>query len=153
MVERFGLGGRASLLYEGGREAAGVPLAELLPVAQEARLLVNISGHLDLEPLMSRLRRKAYVDLDPGFTQFWHADGTGGARLEGHDVHFTVGENIGRPGCPIPTCGLDWKAVRAARGARGVAGRRRRRRGSVHDDRRMAGRVRPGASSTATPTR
>jgi len=112
VVERFGLGGRASLLYEGGREAAGVPLEELLPVAQEARLLVNVSGHLDLEPLMSRLRRKAYVDLDPGFTQFWHADGTGGARLEGHDVHFTVGENIGRPGCPIPTCGLDWRAVR-----------------------------------------
>ena len=112
VVERFGLEGRASLLYEGGREAAGVPLEELLPVAQEARLLVNISGHLDLEPLMSRLRRKAYVDLDPGFTQFWHADGTGGARLEGHDVHFTVGENIGRPDCPIPTCGLDWKAVR-----------------------------------------
>ena len=112
VVERFGLGGRASLLYEGGREAAGVSLEELLPVAQEARLLVNVSGHLDLEPLMSRLRRKAYVDLDPGFTQFWHADGTGGARLEGHDVHFTVGENIGRAGCPIPTCGLDWKAVR-----------------------------------------
>jgi hypothetical protein len=112
VVERFGLGERASLLYEGGREAAGVPLEELLPVAQEARLLVNVSGHLDLEPLMSRLRRKAYVDLDPGFTQFWHADGTGGARLEGHDVHFTVGENIGRPGCPIPTCGLDWRAVR-----------------------------------------
>ena len=113
VVERFGLQGRASLLYEGGREASGVSLAELLPVAEEARLLVNISGHLDLEPLMSRLRRKAYVDLDPGFTQFWHADGTGGARLEGHDVHFTVGENIGRPGCPIPTCGLEWKAVRA----------------------------------------
>jgi hypothetical protein len=113
VVERFGLEGRASLLYEGGRESAGVPLQELLPVAQEARLLVNISGHLDLEPLISRLRRKAYVDLDPGFTQFWHADGTGGSRLEGHDVHFTVGENIGRPGCTIPTCGLDWKAVRA----------------------------------------
>ena len=113
VVERFGLEGRASLLYEGGRESAGVPLEELLPVAQEARLLVNVSGHLDLEPLMSRLRRKAYVDLDPGFTQFWHADGTGGSRLEGHDVYFTVGENIGRPDCPIPTCGLDWKAVRA----------------------------------------
>jgi hypothetical protein len=113
VVERFGLQGRASLLYEDGREAAGVPLEDLLPVAEEARLLVNVSGHLDLEPLMSRLQRKAYVDLDPGFTQFWHADGTGGARLEGHDVHFTVGENIGRPGCPIPTCGLAWKAVRA----------------------------------------
>ena len=112
VVDRFGLGGRASLLYEGGRESSGVPLAELLPVAEEAELLVNISGHLDLEPLMSRLRRKAYVDLDPGFTQFWQADGIGGARLEGHDSYFTVGENIGRPGCEIPTCGLDWRPVR-----------------------------------------
>jgi hypothetical protein len=112
VVERFGLSGRASLLFEGGREASGVPLDDLLPVAEEARLLVNISGHLDLAPLMSRLRRKAYVDLDPGFTQFWHADGTGGSRLEGHDVFFTVGENIGSPECAIPTCGLDWKAVR-----------------------------------------
>ena len=34
VVERFGLEKRASLLYEGGREAAGVPLEELLPVAQ-----------------------------------------------------------------------------------------------------------------------
>jgi hypothetical protein len=112
VVERFGLGGRASLLFEGGREASGVPLEELLPVAEEARLLVNVSGHLHLEPLMGRLRRKAYVDLDPGFTQFWHAGGTGGSRLEGHDVFFTVGENIGRPECPIPTCGLEWKTVR-----------------------------------------
>ena len=112
VVGQFGLEGRASLLYEGGREASGAPLDELLDVAEEARLLVNISGHLDLEPLTSRLRRKAYVDLDPGFTQFWHADGTAGARLDGHDAYFTVGENIGRPDCPIPTCGLDWKAVR-----------------------------------------
>ena len=111
VVERFGLSGRASLLYEGGQESSGVPLAELLAVAEEAELLVNISGHLDLEPLMSRLRRKAYVDLDPGFTQFWQANGIGGARLEGHDSYFTVGENIGRPGCEIPTCGLEWKAV------------------------------------------
>jgi hypothetical protein len=112
VMERFGLSGRAALLYEGGREWSGVPLADLLPVAEEAELLINISGHLDLEPLMSRLGRKAYVDLDPGFTQFWQADGIGGARLEGHDSYFTVGENIGRPGCEIPTCGLEWKAVR-----------------------------------------
>jgi hypothetical protein len=112
VVERFGLGGRASLLFDGGREASGVPLQDLLPVAEEAALLVNISGHLDLEPLTSRLRRKAYVDLDPGFTQFWHVQGIGGSRLEGHDAYFSVGENVGRPGCEIPTCGLEWSPVR-----------------------------------------
>jgi len=112
VVERFGLTGRASLLFDGGRETSGAELEDLLPVAEEARLLVNISGHLDLEPLTSRLRHKAYVDLDPGFTQFWHAQGTGGSRLEGHDTYFSVGENVGRPECEIPTCGLEWTAVR-----------------------------------------
>src|SRR6188474_2395006 len=85
VMSRFGLEERSSLLYEGGRESTGVPMEDLQNVAADADLLVNISGHLDLEPLMRRLRRKAYVDLDPGFTQFWHADGTAGARLDGHD--------------------------------------------------------------------
>jgi hypothetical protein len=109
VVDHFGLGGRASLLYDGGREASGPPLDELIDVAAGADLLVNISGHLQLEPLMRVLRRKAYVDLDPGFTQFWHADGWPG--LAGHDSYFTVGENIGRPGCDVPTGGVDWRAV------------------------------------------
>jgi hypothetical protein len=61
---------------------------------------------------MGRLRRKVYVDLDPGYTQFWHADGNGGSRLEGHDFYFTVGENIGTPACSIPTGGVRWRPVR-----------------------------------------
>ncbi len=111
VMSRFGLEERSSLLYEGGRESTGVPLEDLQNVAADADLLVNISGHLDLEPLMRRVRRKAYVDLDPGFTQFWHADGTAGARLDGHDSYFTVGENIGTTACDIPTGGLQWLPV------------------------------------------
>ena len=55
---------------------------EMLDVAEGADLLLNISGHLTLEPLMRRLRRKAYLDLDPGYTQFWYASGDAGARCE-----------------------------------------------------------------------
>jgi hypothetical protein len=109
VVDEFGLAGRASLLYEGGTEASGVPLADLVDVAAEAALLVNISGHLEVPGLMRALRRKAYVDLDPGFTQFWHADGWTG--LAGHDSYFTVGENIGAPECEIPTGGIEWRPV------------------------------------------
>ena len=109
VMAEFGLTERASLLYEDGRESAGPSLAELTDVAAGADLLVNVSGHLQIPALMDRLRRKAYVDLDPGFTQFWHADGWTG--LAGHDTYFTVGENIGRPGCEIPTGGLAWQAV------------------------------------------
>src|SRR5262249_45205329 len=58
------------------------------------------------------IRHQAYIDLDPGFTQFWHAEGNSGAHLTGHDHYFTVGENIGRSDCPIPTGGIQWKTTR-----------------------------------------
>jgi hypothetical protein len=31
--------------------------------------------------------------------------------LEGHDLYFTIGENIGRA-CPLPTSGVDWQTTR-----------------------------------------
>jgi hypothetical protein len=108
VMERFGLRDRSALLYDGGRESSGIDLERLLEVADSAALLVNISGHLTLEPVTRRVGRKAYIDLDPGFTQIWHASAEAGFTLGEHDLHFTVGENIGRPGCSIPTGGMDW---------------------------------------------
>src|SRR5262249_53926647 len=70
------------------------------------------SGHLTLDPLLRRVRRKAYIDLDPGFTQFWHEEGRLGDQLSRHDYLFTVGENIGNGVCPIPTSGLRWRRKR-----------------------------------------
>ena len=112
VTEQFGLSDSAALIYEDGEQIHGLTYAELLDVAEAADLLVNITGHLTLEPLMRRLRRKAYVDLDPGFTQFWHAAGDAGVRLDGHDFYFTVGENVGTPASPIPTGGIRWRPVR-----------------------------------------
>jgi hypothetical protein len=112
IVKKFGLEESATLVYGDGEKTSGLPYGELLDVAEESELLVNISGHLDLEPLMARLRRKAYVDLDPGFTQFWHANETFGPRLAGHDRYFTVGENVGTSRCSIPTGGLAWRSIR-----------------------------------------
>lgn len=109
---RFGLTDSAALVYEGGEQVHGLTYAELLDVAEETDLLVNITGHLTLDPVMRRLRRKAYLDLDPGFTQLWHATGVAGARLDGHDFYFTVGENVGTVACAIPTSGIDWRPVR-----------------------------------------
>jgi hypothetical protein len=111
VVGQFGLGGSAALVRGDGETISGIAFADLLDAAPEAELLVNISGHLHAPDLMGRLRRKAYVDLDPGFTQFWHVAGNTGARLAGHDVYFTVGENIGTDVCTIPTAGFDWRPV------------------------------------------
>jgi hypothetical protein len=112
VMAQFGLANAAALVYEDGRETQGLALGELLDVAGSADLLVNITGHLTLKPLLERLRRKVYIDLDPGFTQFWHAAGNAGPRLDGHDYYFTVGENIGTAACPISTGGIRWRPVR-----------------------------------------
>jgi hypothetical protein len=111
ITERFGLGGSVALIYEDGEQIYGLSHGDLLNIAEGADLLVNISGHLTLEPLMRRLRRKAYIDIDPGFTQFWYASNTG-PRLDGHDFFFTIGENIGAPYCGIPTGDLRWRRTR-----------------------------------------
>lgn len=111
VVRRFDLEGRASLVDTRGDSLVGPGRAELEQVASEAALLVNISGHLNLRPLFDRFRRKAYVDLDPGFTQFWHTSGIDGARLAGHDLFFTVGLNVGRSSCPIPAGGISWRPL------------------------------------------
>jgi hypothetical protein len=110
VTRRFGLADSAALVC--GERVDGVPMPELLDRAADAEVLLNITGHLSLEPLRSRPRRKVYIDLDPGYTQIWHAEGVGGPRLEGHDFYFSVGENVGTAGCPIPTGGLRWRPVR-----------------------------------------
>lgn len=112
IAEQFGLSGSAALIYQNGRQIHGSTQAELLDLAQDAELLVNISGHLTWEPLMRRLRRKVFIDQDPGFTQFWRVAGHGGTRLDGHELHFTIGENIGTPACSAPTAGMCWRHTR-----------------------------------------
>jgi hypothetical protein len=110
ITERFGLAGKATLLSD--QEAiVGPSLEELLELAPEATL-VNISGHLRLPRLFGAFRRRVMVDIDPGFTQFWHAAGLEEANVEGHDVHFTIGELIGTDGCRVPTGGIQWHRVR-----------------------------------------
>jgi hypothetical protein len=110
-VERAGLYGRASLLHASGGSLYGPGRDVLEPLAAEAALLVNLGGHLTLPWLIDRFRRKVWVDLDPGFTQVWHAQGLLDGRLEQHHRHFSVGLAVGSPGCSIPTGGIDWRPL------------------------------------------
>ena len=109
---RFGLADSAALIGADGATLCGWPAARIAEFAAEAEALINISGHLTYAPVFERVRRRVYVDIDPGFTQFWHAAGNDGARLRGHDCFFTIGENIGAPGCPIPTGDIHWRKTR-----------------------------------------
>jgi len=112
VTEWFGVSDRAALIYDGGAECAGAAWTQLLEIAESADLLVNLSGHLSLAPLLDRIHCKAYLDVDPGFTQFWHADPDTPFQLGGYDFYFTIGENIGSPDCVIPTGGIQWRPIR-----------------------------------------
>jgi hypothetical protein len=101
----------SALVCEETAVTAGCGFAEMVERARDADLLVNISGHLTMQPIRSGPRRSAYIDVDPGFTQIWAASGTSGARLDGHDRYFTVGGNIGSPNCSIPRAGIDWRPL------------------------------------------
>ncbi|MGQ0762597.1 MAG: glycosyltransferase [Acidobacteriota bacterium] len=110
-VERFGLFGSAALVLEDCSQVYGATYDEVLSWTAKADLLINISGHLKVEPLTSSIHCKAYIDEDPGFTQFWHAAGNSGLDLEGHEYHFTMGGRLGSADCSIPRNGIDWRPM------------------------------------------
>jgi hypothetical protein len=110
-MARFGLTERALLMCDSG-EYVGVAPDSFLAVARRTDLLVNISGHLYDSDVLAACHRTAYIDIDPGFTQYWDAGGNRGARLDGHDRYFTIGANIAHESCEIPTGTFNWQHVR-----------------------------------------
>jgi hypothetical protein len=107
-VADFELANQSGLIDPSGEALAGMSEAALADVAAEAEVIFNISGHLDGGPILAGPRRRVYVDLDPGFTQVWHADPTLSFELQGHDSYVTVGLNIGKADNPIPSGGIEW---------------------------------------------
>jgi hypothetical protein len=101
------LEGRSALMAAGTERTAGLPYSALARFASDADLLINISGMLRDERLLDPIPVRAFLDLDPGFNQVWHETGTDvGLGLHTHFV--TVGQCLGRDGCPIPDCGKRW---------------------------------------------
>lgn len=108
VVAAFGLTERAALLLAGTRQTVGLPFDQIRRVAGRCELLINISGMLEDEEIVAPIPRRAYLDLDPGFIQLWQAAEGIDMRLTGHTHFVTIGMNIGRGDCDVPTCGRDW---------------------------------------------
>jgi len=106
VMRRFGLADAWSLDVDGS-ETFGAPRDNVVRVAANAELLLNVMGYTCDFEVLGRVRRRVFVDIDPGFPQMWCELGLHDA-FEGHDAFVSMGMNVGRPGCVIPTCGLDW---------------------------------------------
>jgi hypothetical protein len=111
VMERFDLGESWSVLYDGGREVAGVDRDDVIERTARSALLINVMGFLEDEEILGAAPVRAFLDIDPGFGQIWKA-------LElhdlfrGHDRFLTVGGRIGSADCEVPTVGLDWIPVK-----------------------------------------
>ncbi len=107
VVDRFALHGHASLLERDGPAHVGLSRRELECLAPDIDLFVNQFG--GLRWLLPKTRRRMYLDLDPGYTQIWHAQYAADMGLSDHDVYVTVGLNLGESDCPLPTAGIRWE--------------------------------------------
>jgi hypothetical protein len=107
VMERFGLGERWSLLYDGGSEVVGRTRAEVVDLARRSALLLNVMGFLDHEDILAAAPLRVFLDIDPGFGQIWQELGLH-QTFQDHDRYVTVGERVGAADCRVPTCGIDW---------------------------------------------
>ena len=108
LARAFDLGPWAALVARGSGEVAGLERTALARAVDGADLLLNLSGTLTDEDLLGRVGVRAFVDLDPAFTQLWHAAEGVDMGFDRHDRFVTIGQAVGRPDCAVPTCGREW---------------------------------------------
>lgn len=106
VLSNAGLSQRWALVVEGTDTTVGLSYPQLRAGRWDVH--INLSGCLRDRELTDTIPVRAYLDLDPAFTQLWH-------QVEGHDLGFeghthfaTVGWGIGEPDCPVPTGGIGW---------------------------------------------
>ncbi len=92
VMERFGLQDHYCLMDAEGEAISGINRRHAIERTTASLLLININGFL-------------------ADGQMWREQGLHDA-FAGHEIFVTIAEKIGRPGCRIPTCGLEWVTTR-----------------------------------------
>lgn len=117
VLDRFGLGQRWAYRFPVDGRWLGLPDATRRKVMETADLLLNVSGTIEDPVQYHHIRRRAYIDSDPVFTQVKLASGQEEfrRRVDAHDVHFSFGELLGsREGWPsaVPRTRHTWLPTR-----------------------------------------
>jgi hypothetical protein len=103
-AKEFGFEGRECLLVNG----ESPELEALREFASGADLFLNYSGQFKRLDLLADRTCKAYLDVDPAFTQIWVEVHGSDMNFAGHDLFFTVGTTLNHPAARIPKVGRDW---------------------------------------------
>jgi hypothetical protein len=93
-----------------GYSLGGLSREEALAKTRGARFLLNVMGFVRDPELLAAAQLRVFLDIDPGFGQVWRELGLADV-FAGHDAFVTVGRNVGRDGCGVPTGGLRWLTI------------------------------------------
>jgi hypothetical protein len=107
IVEEFDFHGRECLLIDG----QSTDLEAFREFASGADLFVNYSGQFKALDLFGPRTVKAYLDVDPAFTQLWVEVFGSDMNLDGHDVFLTVGTAMNSPEARVPKLEREWISV------------------------------------------
>jgi hypothetical protein len=112
VMRHFGLDGVSSLIDASGNSVSGLERERVRDFASSSDLLLNISGSLRDGRLMDSIPVRAFLDLDPAFTQMWQAVQGVDMNFAAHTHFLTIGEALGTSGYVLPDAGLPWQTVR-----------------------------------------
>jgi hypothetical protein len=105
----FGFGDR--WIYRDNYRSLGLPLPDFLELCGSADLLLmRAVPFWTWRNEYERPRRRAFIDVDPGFTQITLANGDQGWRegVAKAERRFSFGQRLGAPDCPIPLQDGPW---------------------------------------------
>lgn len=109
----FGLGD--SWIYRTTAESRGLSLDRFREICSRADLLIMRAVPIwDWREEYDRPTRRAFIDVDPGFTQRNIINGDKGLfdGIQRCERHFTIGQRMGAPGCLIENIAGPWIATR-----------------------------------------
>ena len=105
----FGFQDRYCIVYNNGEKYFGLSETSFKNLTESAGLVLNVSGHLPADSPLMRVPKRAYVDVDPGFTHIWATQVDMG--FDRHNFFFTIGQNVGTNHFKIPLGGVNWQAM------------------------------------------
>lgn len=114
MMKRFDLGDRWAYWDSGRNVWHGLSRRKVFDLYREADGLVNLCGTTRFREEHLACPIRIYLETDPVFEQIQLVQGNEKTLhfLNSHSHHFTYGENLGTPECPIPLEKYDWKKTR-----------------------------------------
>jgi hypothetical protein len=113
-MERHGFAGRWAYWDAINDVYHGLPRERVRALYAEADGLINLCGATKLREDHLHCPVRIMIDTDPVYEQIKYAKADPAARayLGAHTHFFSYGANLGTEACPVPLCGVPWRATR-----------------------------------------